>query len=149
MTIDGDQGRLQPVYEPLAESVRRLIDVSTRTEADITTVADPKSKIDCAAEQLSSGLMPGSFGVRQAGDGQAMAWGNVMIGAAVARAGACRPRGTKPMSSWPDRGRLRGAYTAARKWLLVRVVGGGDPIGASMLFSHLAALHMATKRTHG
>jgi 3-oxosteroid 1-dehydrogenase len=27
--------------------------------------------------------------------------------------------------------------------------GGGNPIGASMLFSHLAALHMATKSTRG
>src|SRR6476619_1142634 len=71
---------MRAVYEPLAESVRRLIDVTIRTEADATTVAAAKAKIDCVADELSTSLSPGSFGVQQAGDGQSMAWGNVVIG---------------------------------------------------------------------
>ena len=71
---------MRAVYEPLAESVRRLIDVTIRTEADATTVAAAKAKIDCVADELSTSLLPGSFGVQQAGDGQNMAWGNVVIG---------------------------------------------------------------------
>jgi succinate dehydrogenase/fumarate reductase flavoprotein subunit len=53
-------------------------------------------------------------------------------------------------------GGITGAYTAAREGLSVALVeatdkfggttaysGGGNPIGASMLFSHIAALDMA------
>jgi acyl-coenzyme A thioesterase PaaI-like protein len=75
-----DFGRLESVYGPLAESIRRLIDVSIRTEADPATVAAAKSKIDSAAEELSDSLQPGTFGVQQAPDGQTVAWGNVVIG---------------------------------------------------------------------
>ena len=80
MTTEDEIAGMRAVYEPLAESVRRLIDVTIRTEADATTVAAAKAKIDCVADELSTSLLPGSFGVRQAGDGQNMAWGNVVIG---------------------------------------------------------------------
>jgi hypothetical protein len=64
----------------LADAVRRLIDVTIRTQVDSATLTAAKEKIDCATEQLSAALMPGSFGVQQADDGQTIAWGNVMIG---------------------------------------------------------------------
>ena len=80
MTTEDEIAGMRAVYEPLAESVRRLIDVTIRTEADATTVAAAKAKIDCVADELSTSLLPGSFGVQQAGDGQNMAWGNVVIG---------------------------------------------------------------------
>lgn len=64
----------------LADSVRRLIDATIRTQADAATLAAVKEKIDSATAELSAALMPGSFGVRQSDDGQPMAWGNVMIG---------------------------------------------------------------------
>ncbi len=67
--------------EQLAQSVRRLIDATIRTEVDVATLASVKSKIDCATEQLSASLMPVSFGVRQTSDGQSRALGNVVIGA--------------------------------------------------------------------
>ena len=66
--------------EQLAQSVRRLIDVTIRTEVDVATLAAVQSKIDWATEQLSASLMPGSFGVQQTSDGQSMASGNVVIG---------------------------------------------------------------------
>lgn len=71
---------LESVYGPLADSVRRLIEATIRTQVDAVTLADAKQKIDCATEKLSGALMPGSFGVQHAGDGQSVAWGNVMIG---------------------------------------------------------------------
>jgi acyl-coenzyme A thioesterase PaaI-like protein len=80
VTTEDEIAGMRAVYEPLAESVRRLIDVTIRTEADATTVAAAKAKIDCVADELSTSLLPGSFGVQQAGDGQNMAWGNVVIG---------------------------------------------------------------------
>jgi acyl-coenzyme A thioesterase PaaI-like protein len=72
--------QLKSAYEQLADSVRRLIDATIRTQVDAVTIAGAKEKIDRATEELTTALMPGSFGVRQTGDGQAMAWGNVMIG---------------------------------------------------------------------
>ena len=63
-----------------ADSVRLLIDATIRTRADAATFAAAREKIDCLTEELSVALIPGSFGVRQTGDGQSMAWGNVVIG---------------------------------------------------------------------
>jgi acyl-coenzyme A thioesterase PaaI-like protein len=75
-----DFSPLESVYGPLANSIRRLIEVSIRTEADPATVAAAKSKIDSAAEELGDSLQPGTFGVQQTPDGQTIAWGNVVIG---------------------------------------------------------------------
>jgi acyl-coenzyme A thioesterase PaaI-like protein len=76
---DHDAGN-EPGYGTLAESVRRLIDATIRTEADATVVAAAKAHVDCAVERLSDVLMPGSFGVRGMVDGQPVASGNVAIG---------------------------------------------------------------------
>ncbi|OBG34020.1 thioesterase [Mycobacterium alsense] len=75
-----DHSRLESVYGPLAGSIRRLIDVSIRSEADPAAVAAAKSQIDRAADELSESLRPGSFGVRRTPDGQNIAWGNVVVG---------------------------------------------------------------------
>jgi acyl-coenzyme A thioesterase PaaI-like protein len=75
-----DFSRLASVYGPLAASIRRLIDVSIRTEADPETVAAAKAKIDSAADELSTSLQPGTFGVQLMPDGETVAWGNVVIG---------------------------------------------------------------------
>jgi len=80
VTSNGELVKLETVYRPLADSVRRLIDATIRTQVDAATLTAAKEKIDRATEKLSAELMPGSFGVRQTGDGQSMAWGNVVIG---------------------------------------------------------------------
>jgi hypothetical protein len=72
--------KLESVYRPFAESVRRLIEATIRSQVDAATLAAVKEKIDCATEELSTSLMPASFGVQQTENGQTMAWGNVMIG---------------------------------------------------------------------
>ena len=66
--------------ERLAQSVRRLIDATIRTEVDDATLTTVQSQIDWATDQLSASMMPGSFGVRQMADGQSRALGNVVIG---------------------------------------------------------------------
>ncbi|MBV8785865.1 MAG: PaaI family thioesterase [Mycobacterium sp.] len=75
---EGDGGG--SVYESLAESVRRLIDVTIRTEVDAHRVATAKAHIDRAIDQLSDALIPGSFGIRETIDEQPAAAGNVAIG---------------------------------------------------------------------
>lgn len=75
-----DFGELESVYAPLAESLRRLIDISIRTEAGAAAVAAATSKIDSAAAELSGALKPRPFGVHRNPDGQTIAWGNAVVG---------------------------------------------------------------------
>lgn len=71
---------LRAVYEPLAQSVRRLVDITIRTTADAATVEAVKNRIDCASDELSASLVDGSFGLQHTRAGEAMVWGNVVIG---------------------------------------------------------------------
>jgi acyl-coenzyme A thioesterase PaaI-like protein len=77
---DDELAKLASASGALADSVRRLIDATIRTQVDAATLDAAIKKIDCLTEELSVALMPGSFGLRETGDGQPMAWGNVMIG---------------------------------------------------------------------
>ena len=72
--------RLRAVYQPLAESVRELIDATVRTEVDATVVAAAKAEIDSATARLRKQQTEGSFGVRYLTTGERMAWGNAVIG---------------------------------------------------------------------
>jgi acyl-coenzyme A thioesterase PaaI-like protein len=71
---------LEALYGPLAESIRRLIDVSIRTEVGADVVAAATARIETVADDLSASLTPGSLGIRQATDGRVVAWGNAVIG---------------------------------------------------------------------
>lgn len=75
-----DVARLRGIYEPLAESVRDLVDATIRTEADAETVAEVKRDIDAAVARLRRRQIDGSFGVRVSADGQGLSWGNAVIG---------------------------------------------------------------------
>jgi acyl-coenzyme A thioesterase PaaI-like protein len=75
-----DVERLRALYEPLAQSVRELIDATVRTRADAATVAAAKSEIDSATARLRQKQLDGSFGVRYLASGERMAWGNAVIG---------------------------------------------------------------------
>lgn len=75
-----DSGRLESDHVPLAESIRRLIEVSIRTEAGAAEVAAAKARIDSAADELSRALRPGPFGVHRMPDGQTIACGNAVVG---------------------------------------------------------------------
>jgi acyl-coenzyme A thioesterase PaaI-like protein len=72
--------RLEAVYAPLADSIRRLVDLSIRTEVDPATVEAAKAKIDSAADDLSASVNPGTFGIQLTPHGQTIAWGNVVVG---------------------------------------------------------------------
>jgi hypothetical protein len=72
--------RLRAVYEPLAQSVRELIDATIRTEVDAAAVAAAKAEIDSATARLRRKQVEGSFGVRYLKSGERMAWGNAVIG---------------------------------------------------------------------
>lgn len=75
-----DIARLKAIYEPLAESVRELVDATIRTEADAETVAAAKRDIDAALARLRSRQIDGAFGVRHTTSGESMGWGNAVIG---------------------------------------------------------------------
>lgn len=75
-----DVARLRGIYEPLAQSVRALVDATIRTEADAETVAEVKREIDAAVARLRERQIDGSFGVRVTRDGSGVSWGNAVIG---------------------------------------------------------------------
>jgi hypothetical protein len=72
--------RMRGVYQPLAESVRDLIDATIRTEVDADEVAAIKAEIDAAATRLRARQIDGAFGVRYTTGGDRMAWGNPVVG---------------------------------------------------------------------
>jgi acyl-coenzyme A thioesterase PaaI-like protein len=65
----------------LAASVRRLIDVTIRTDVSAATIAAAKRDVDTATARLSESMLPGSFGVQTDSEWRSRALGNVMIGA--------------------------------------------------------------------
>jgi acyl-coenzyme A thioesterase PaaI-like protein len=75
-----DVARLRALYEPLAQSVRELVDATVRTQADATVVAAAKAEIDSATARLRQNQLDGTFGVRYLASGERMAWGNAVIG---------------------------------------------------------------------
>jgi acyl-coenzyme A thioesterase PaaI-like protein len=75
-----DVQRLRATYEPLAESVRALIDAAIRSEVDAAEVATAKAEIDVATARLRAKQIDGAFGVRFTSDGDRMPWGNPVIG---------------------------------------------------------------------
>lgn len=72
--------RLRGIYQPLAESVRELVDATIRTEADADTVAEVTRDIDAAVARLRRRQIPGAFGVRHTASGESVGWGNAVIG---------------------------------------------------------------------
>jgi acyl-coenzyme A thioesterase PaaI-like protein len=75
-----DIDRLRDVYQPLADSVRDLIDATIRTEVAADEVAAIKAVVDAATARLRAKQIDGAFGVRYTTDGDQMAWGNPVVG---------------------------------------------------------------------
>jgi acyl-coenzyme A thioesterase PaaI-like protein len=75
-----DVDRMRGVYQPLAESVRDLIDATIRTEVDADEVTAIKAEIDAATARLRAKQIDGAFGVRYTTGGDRMAWGNPVVG---------------------------------------------------------------------
>jgi hypothetical protein len=75
-----DHAGLRAIYDPLAESVRELVDATNRSEADPHTVAEVKRDIDAALLRLQARQLDGAFGVRVTPSGESLGWGNAVIG---------------------------------------------------------------------
>ncbi|WP_036477431.1 PaaI family thioesterase [Mycobacterium sp. URHD0025] len=80
MSVHSETDVPEALYASLTESVRRLVDATIRSQGDLDTILSAKAKIDAATDELSQSLIPGSFGIQEALDGQSLAWGNAVIG---------------------------------------------------------------------
>lgn len=69
----------ETLFPPLTQSLRELVDLAIRSEADEYDVRKAHALIDEAARLLGSRIAP-QPGIRTAGDGGALTWGNVLIG---------------------------------------------------------------------
>ncbi|MCF6390834.1 PaaI family thioesterase [Mycobacterium sp. MBM] len=72
--------RLEDLYGPLTSSLRTLIDVAIRSQAEDVDVQLAHSLIDQAVTLLGSRLDPQPFGVRSTTEGGILTWGNVAMG---------------------------------------------------------------------
>lgn len=72
--------RMRGVYQPLADSVRDLVDATIRTEVDADEVAAVTALIDAATQRLRARQIDGAFGVQYTTAGDRMAWGNPVVG---------------------------------------------------------------------
>ncbi|BBX17831.1 thioesterase [Mycolicibacterium duvalii] len=75
-----DARRTEELYGPLTESLRRLVDVTIRSDADEPDVVRARQLIEEAAELLGSHVHPDPYPVRRTVDGRFLTWGNVAIG---------------------------------------------------------------------
>ncbi|PND55434.1 thioesterase [Mycobacterium sp. ENV421] len=80
MSATHEDDAAEELYASLTNSVRRLVDVAIRSHTALDGIASAKAKIDAAADELSSDLIPGSFGVQLDPSGSPRAWGNAVIG---------------------------------------------------------------------
>ena len=74
----GEHDRLQALYSPLSQAVRRLIDAGVRTGADEETIRAAQAAIEAVAETLEGSVdesLP-----RLAVDGRPVVWGNPVTG---------------------------------------------------------------------
>jgi acyl-coenzyme A thioesterase PaaI-like protein len=97
-----DVDRLRGIYEPLAQSVRALVDATIRTEADAATVAAVKEQIDAAVNRLQERQIDGAFGARHTASGETVAWGNAVIGIRNALAPPVRTHRDESGRVWGD-----------------------------------------------
>ncbi|MDT5193101.1 MAG: hypothetical protein QOI28_5352 [Mycobacterium sp.] len=72
--------RLRDVYEPLTQSLRRLIAAGIRTGVDEDTIRDAGTAIDAIAETLERTQRDTTTMLRHAGTGRPTAWENPAIG---------------------------------------------------------------------
>ncbi|HEV7418265.1 MAG TPA: PaaI family thioesterase [Mycobacterium sp.] len=80
-TITGDEyERLRVLYEPLTQSLRRLIDAGIRTGVDDDAIRDARAAIDAVSEALERTQRDTTSTLRHAGTGRPLAWSNPAVG---------------------------------------------------------------------
>ena len=75
-----EHDRLQELYTPLTQAVRRLIDAGIRTGADDATIREAQIAIEAVAQKLEGTVGDERVQVRQAVDGRPVVWGNPVTG---------------------------------------------------------------------
>lgn len=91
--FDPDRARrTEELYGPLTQSLRRLVDVTIRSQAADADVARAHQLIDEAAGLLGTCVDPEPYPVRTTTDGRTLTWGNVAIGLRNAIAPPMHPR---------------------------------------------------------
>jgi hypothetical protein len=80
-TVTGEEyDRLSALYEPLTQSVRRLIDAGIRTNVDEGTLREARAAIDSVAESLERAQRVTTSTLRHADSGRVLAWANPAVG---------------------------------------------------------------------
>lgn len=72
--------RLSSSFEPLTQSLRRLIDASIRTGVDEETIRDARAAIDAVSDKLEESRFETTSTLRHAGTGRPLAWANPAVG---------------------------------------------------------------------
>ena len=80
-TVSADEyDRLCTLYEPLTQSLRRLIDAGIRTGVDEQTLQQARAAIDAVSDTLESTRFEMTSTLRHAGTGRPLAWANPAVG---------------------------------------------------------------------
>jgi acyl-coenzyme A thioesterase PaaI-like protein len=72
--------RLRNVYEPLTQSIRRLVAAGIRTGVDDDTIRDASAAINAIVETLERTATDTTSTLRHAGTGRPLAWSNPAVG---------------------------------------------------------------------
>jgi hypothetical protein len=72
--------RLCALYDPLTQSLRRLIDAGIRTGVDEQTLRDAQAAIDAVADTLESAQHDPTMLQRHEGTGRPLVWANPAVG---------------------------------------------------------------------
>jgi acyl-coenzyme A thioesterase PaaI-like protein len=80
-TITGDEyERQRALYEPLTQSLRRLIDAGIKTGVDDDAIRDARAAIDAVSEALERKRRDTTSTLRHAETGRPLAWSNPAVG---------------------------------------------------------------------
>ncbi len=71
-----EHDRLQTLYTPLTQAVRRLMQAGIRTSADEETIREAQTAIEAVVEKLEGTVEDEVAQVRLAVDGRPVVWGN-------------------------------------------------------------------------
>ena len=75
-----EHDRLQALYEPLTQALRKLIDASIRTGVDEDTIRNAQTAIEAVTETLERTQHDGTRTLRHAATGRPLAWANPAVG---------------------------------------------------------------------
>jgi acyl-coenzyme A thioesterase PaaI-like protein len=89
------------VYEPFTHSIRELVDLGIRSEADLDDVRRAHEHLEAANALLRGRVRPESYGV-QIGNGTGRNWGNAIMGLRNAIAPPLRIENDGVSRSWCD-----------------------------------------------